>query len=291
MHQRRRHGAEGFSPHHAGQRLQLVEGRSGGGVHQVDAEVVALAQAELDVDHVIDGVLLEASHHQDGAGQRQTGDRQQGLGGTPFEMAQDHAVALPQPAFRPGAFEQGDVVACRRIGPHGLGRWQAHGLAHAAQGAQRGGRHAGRHGAQGDAGREGVFEEGKAVKLHVQTAQQLAQPYPAGEAGKGADQHDGEHQFEVMQADLPVAVAEGLDHGDLLPLGGDQAARHDIEQKGGDAEENDREYSRHLLQLAEFLGQETMRELVLAPVGAQTAVGTEKIVEAGDSFLFARAGV
>ncbi len=92
-----------------------------------------------------------------------------------------------------------------------------------------------------------------------------------------------------MAADGQGGIAEGLEDRDLLALQGDEPADHDVEQEGRHAEENRREDRRRRLQLLEFLGQETVGELVLARIGARAAIGGEDAVDAVDYLLRVRA--
>ena len=50
-----------------------------------------------------------------------------------------------------------------------------------------------------------------------------------------ARERDGQHQFDVMRADLKRGVAERLEQPDLLALGIDPAADHHVEQESRNA--------------------------------------------------------
>ncbi len=92
-----------------------------------------------------------------------------------------------------------------------------------------------------------------------------------------------------MPTDLPVGVAEGFEGGDLFALGGDEAGEDDVEQECCDEEEDGGRDDGHAAQLAQFVGDELVRRVVGAAVGAEAAVGIEQCIEAANDFDFAGA--
>jgi len=57
-----------------------------------------------------------------------------------------------------------------------------------------------------------------------------------------------------------VRVAERLQHRDLIALCGDQARQDDVEQEGGDGEEDGRQNGAEDLVLGDLVGQEAVRD-------------------------------
>ena len=69
-----------------------------------------------------------------------------------------------------------------------------------------------------------------------------------------------------------LCVAERLQGGDLFALRVDRPAHDDVQQEGRDADEDGGKYFRTGLELLEFLVQQPVGYLVLAAVGAESAV-------------------
>lgn len=82
-----------------------------------------------------------------------------------------------------------------------------------------------------------------------------------------------------------IAVAKGLECGDLLALHCHQAPDHHIEQEGGDAHEHCREQTRQGAELLQFLAEKTVRALVLARISALPPIRREQLVDAVDDVL------
>ena len=93
-----------------------------------------------------------------------------------------------------------------------------------------------------------------------------------------------------METDLAVGETEGLEDGDLFALERDLAAHDGVRHEGADAEEDQREAEGEALEDADFVGDAGVGRVVAATVGAETAVGFEDAVEAGDDGAFAGAG-
>jgi hypothetical protein len=88
-----------------------------------------------------------------------------------------------------------------------------------------------------------------------------------------------------MPGDVEVAISEGLEDRDLLPLQSDEPADHHVEQEGRHAEEDGREDRGGGLQLFQFLRQEAVGELILARIGTRAAIGAQHGVHAVEHVL------
>ena len=114
---------------------------------------------------------------------------------------------------------------------------------------------------------------------------------PAAEGAEGrAGDDDDEGEFDEVETDLAVGETEGLEDGDLFALERDLAAHDGVRHEGADAEEDQREAEGEALEDADFVGDAGVGRVVAATVGAETAVGFEDAVEAGDDGAFAGAG-
>ena len=284
------HVPEALDVIHAGDGGQFEQGVAAGGLDEGDGQVLPGGLAELHVHHEVDGSLLVVAHHHQAAGAGDAEHRQYRLQWPPFDVAQDHARGLGEPALQADAFHQGGVVDHRRFRPHAFRRRQADGPADGVEGAADGGGDADPQGDEDDAGIELVVQVGEAEGgLHVDVGQALSEPGAQARAQGDAEHGHQQHQLDVVPADGRRGVAEGLEDGDLLPLQGDQPADHHVEQEGCHSQEDRREDGGGGLQLLEFLGQEAVGELVLATIGAGAAVGAEDVVDPVDHVLDQRA--
>ena len=168
------------------------------------------------------------------------------------------------------------MIAGGRFGTHGLGRLELGGAPHGEHRPHRRGQQAGRGRLHHGHGLQAELQIGEAIELGVDGGQLPAQPHPEDDAGKDAGADDGRHQFQIMSQHRTVAVAEGLEGGDLFALHGHHAPDHHVEQKGGDAQEQGGKQAGQGAELLQFLGQETVGSLILTVVGAQAAVGIEQ---------------
>src|SRR5690625_168759 len=89
---------------HAGETAQLVEGGRRGRLLKRDRVVVALHQAVLNADDLVDGTDGEAAHDNDGPGPGQAQDGQPRLDRLPFDVAHDDARRLVEEALEPEPF-------------------------------------------------------------------------------------------------------------------------------------------------------------------------------------------
>src|SRR3990167_10545431 len=101
--------------------------------------------------------------------------------------------------------------------------------------------------------------------------------------------HDDRNHSQVMPQHGKIAVAKGLEYGDLLTLHRHHSPDHHVEQESGDAHEHDRKKTRQGAELLQFLAEKAVRELVLAPIGAQPPIRLEQFVDAVDDGLTVRA--
>ena len=68
-----------------------------------------------------------------------------------------------------------------------------------------------------------------------------------------ADQRDDQRPFQVVPPDLAVAVAERLERGELRPLQRQRARQRDVENEGGDAQEDQRKDEAERLELRQLV--------------------------------------
>src|SRR5690606_30109036 len=130
--------------------------------------------------------------------------------------------------------------------------------------------------AEGDDARlEGEAEDGEAEEVGVEGGEAAAEVPAEDDADDAAGGGEDEHELEVVQADLEVGVAEGLEGGDLLALGADDAAEDHVDEEGGDAEEDAGGDEGDGAELLELLGDELVGGLVFAAEGAAAAVAVE----------------
>ena len=87
---------------------------------------------------------------------------------------------------------------------------------------------------------------------------------------------------QVVRGELARAVAERLERRDLLALRADDARQEHVQEERGDAEEDDRQRPRHLLELPDLLVDELGRRLIGAAHRAEAAVRLEDRVDAID---------
>ncbi len=169
---------------------------------------------------------------------------------------------------------------------HGLGR-RAADRPCAGQGGQH--HHPERQG-QGP-GRHPEDHLGKAEVLAVQAGHPAGGPGAEGDAQRPAGQHDGAGQQGIVAGQLPVAIAECLEHGQLLALGLDDAPHHHVEQEGRDREEDGRQHAGHQALLGQLLLEEAMGLLVVAGLGAGAAVAGQGQVQGVDHVFLAGPGL
>ena len=187
-----------------------------------------------------------------------------------------------EPAREPRALEQAGPEARRGLGAHRLGGRQRQHPAHRALRSDQRGRRRDRDRERHHRETRLEAQDGKAVEAHVDAVDQPAEPEPERRAGHGAERHRDRREAEVVPGDRAVFVAEGLEHGDLVALHAHQAREHEVEQEGGDAEEDRGQHRAGDAILRDLVGQEAVRDLILAAVGAEPAVGLEQAVEARD---------
>ncbi len=167
----------------------------------------------------------------------------------------------------------------RRGRLHRLRRGQGRSAAHHGGGAGER-----RHRAQARRDREGartraVYEQRKAEYLGVLHGIDAAEPAAERESERRSHGSDAEHQLRVVQSDLPIAVAEGLEQADVRALGRDQAPQDHVGQEGRDQQEDRRQHPRNGRQLLDLVHHKPVRELVGAGDSTDAAVALEDPVE------------
>ena len=179
------------------------------------------------------------------------------------------------------------MIAGRDFRLHGLGRRQHGGANDGVHGAQqcRDGGH--QEGGDQNPDADPVFQYREAVILHIQTAQGTAQPRPGADADDHAGRDNHRDKGDVVQGDMRIAVAKGLEAGNLLALAVDHATDNDVEQERGDTEEDGRKHDRHLPEHQEFTVQETVRHLPLPAYGVQAPVGRQQLIQPLDDIFLA----
>ena len=88
-------------------------------------------------------------------------------------------------------------------------------------------------------------------------------------------------QRQVVAREAHVAVAERLEHADLLALRLHQAPEHDVEHEGGDEQEQRRDEDEHGAQAADARVEVLGRLLLVAAVGVVAAVRRKAAIDRG----------
>ena len=271
----------GSAPQHARHAGQLVQARSPTASVVRHRHVVPLHPVELGVHHVVDRVLKEVADHQHGHAQRNGERREAGLDRVPFELPDDHqrdrrhevAQAQPLEDRRPEArravraASPRPAAAARRARPS---QWRPAPRPPVLTPT-----------AATDDRRDRCGTETPGSETAGRTSPVTSQPNhaPPGMpiASDAAD--DQQHELDVVPADFEVRVAERLERRDLLPLAVDRARHDHVDQKRRHAQEDRRREQPHVLVLVDLVLDELVRDLVLAVVGAQAAVGFDQLVD------------
>ena len=127
------------------------------------------------------------------------------------------------------------------------------------------------------------------VELGVQARVVQAEPVPDEPAEQHADDADAEHEARVVQRDVAVAVAEGLQQADLRALHGDEPSHHHVREERGHREEHGGQDGRERPMLRDLAHQEPVRDLVGPRVRPDAAVAREQAIHAIDHGLRVRA--
>ena len=177
-----------------------------------------------------------------------------------------------EPAPSAEALDERAAETRRRRRAHRLGRRQPQRRARTAPRRRRApATQAHRHGATSVRASSANAQAGKAkeVARRVRSCRRRAEPPSATPTSAPSDATISD-QLEVVQADRAVAVAERLEHRDLRALVADQARQHDVEQEGGDAEEDRRARSSPSLRsCVELVVEEAVRQLLVAAERAE----------------------
>ena len=244
-----------------------------------DGEVVAPCGRQLVLEQRFHRIEEMLRHQQDAHGSGDAGDREQPAQRKAGQMANDHQARLVEP--EPG--EPGEAAIARRHRwPHRLGGCQPAGRPDRSGRAQQRRRQGHHDHGQDRPGLDHQLEQGKAEELRVEPGERTRQPDPAREPDQDPGQAHHQHQLDVVQPDLGVGVAEGLQHTDRLALHGDQPAGHRVQEKDRDRQEDHRQEPGDDPQLLDLLRQEIVRELVGPGIGALAAVRVEQAVQGLD---------
>ncbi len=94
-----------------------------------------------------------------------------------------------------------------------------------------------------------------------------------------------------MKADLPIAIPQRLQGGDLGSLQLYQAGEYDIHEKGGHAEEDERHDRGPDPELTHLLLENVVRGLPAAPHGGEATIAVENAVHLAEHGLLGRPGL
>jgi hypothetical protein len=130
----------------------------------------------------------------------------------------------------------------------------------------------------------------KTEYVGVDADKPLPQHRAERQAQQHAQRHDHHHQLQVVQADGPVVVAQGLERGDLLALCGNLAAQHHMEQKAGHGQEDAGQHRAQHALLLDFGVQDQVRHLQVTAVRTDAAIGREQAVQGVDHRALAGTG-
>lgn len=135
-----------------------------------------------------------------------------------------------------------------------------------------------RAGRERDPGPELEAPVGKTEEGTIGLDHQRAEPgSEAGSRDNAEQDHDG-GELEVVQEDRLVGIAERLQSRDLLALDLHQPSHDDMQEKTGDAEEDQRHDDRHGALLGQLILDEAMRGMVAPGDRATAAIGLEQPV-------------
>ena len=113
---------------------------------------------------------------------------------------------------------------------------------------------------------------------------------PRGDADRHADGANPEGPFQVVPADGDVVVAQGLQRRDLRSLQRQRARQGNVQDEGGDDQEDQREHEAEALKLCQLVLDRPMRQLERAGNGAETSVRLEEAIDLRNDFFARRSG-
>ena len=119
----------------------------------------------------------------------------------------------------------------------------------------------------------------KAEEPMVHPDQLVAEKDAADAAEDGARRDHDEGELEIMQDDMAVGKAKGLQNGDLFPLQGEQSREHGIDHERGDAQKHKGEADGERFQHPDLIRNPHMRGVVGSAERAPAAVGPEQTVD------------
>ena len=137
---------------------------------------------------------------------------------------------------------------------------------------------------------ERELQHRKLVEPRVDLRDLEPEPGSHSRSGNHADDHDQEHQLEVMHSDGEVAVPERLERRDLVALQGDDPGQDDIQQEGCHGQKDRGDNRSHPLQLPDLVGEKPIGNLITTAMRAKPAERLDQGVDPFDHLLFVRKG-
>ena len=183
---------------------------------------------------------------------------------------------MPQPQ----PFNQHGFVNAGRGWSHGLSRGHAHRGIDGMKGSHYCSR--GRHtnGCQNQLGTYPVAQLGESEDICVDAHKPVPQQRPHAQPQNSANHHNHQHQLQVVQTNRAVFIAQRLQCGNLLALGGDHAAEHHIEQKAGYRQKNAGQHCAQHTLLLDLGVENHVRHLFVASMGLVATIRRQQPVQA-----------
>ena len=257
----------------------VAERGCGAGFDEAERHILLLRLVPLEADEVINRLAHRAGHDGDAGSQCEAERGKCGLPRLALKIPQSHAECRTRELREADALEERRLEIRRGLGPHRLGGRELHRLPHRADHAEecRAGTDEERHADGWVIEAEG--EKRELEKAVVDLHDIAAHIHTHAGADHDAEDHDDEGELDVMAADLPRRVAEGLELRDLLALEPDEPREHGARHECGDAEKHRRERDGEAVQDVEFVVEPQRGGVVLAAIGDEPAVGREQAVE------------
>ena len=127
--------------------------------------------------------------------------------------------------------------------------------------------------------RQSVVQEREAEERHVQFCQAPAEFGASEDPDHHTGEDDDHHQLQIMEGNRAIAVAERLERTNQVALRADEPAHDHVQQKDRHAQKQGRKQRRRQGDIAQFLRQKAVRQLILPVVRAQSAVRRQESVE------------
>ncbi len=245
------------------------------GFNEPDGNVAAQHLVELRVHQDRDRVTPERTGDHD---RHRHGNAENGQPGTQrsaFHGAQNHAKRRGEPVLQAPALNQHRFVQTGSGRAHGFGGGQLHGGPNSVERSQHGRRHGNADRRQNQHRFDAVAQLRKAEHIGINPHEPVPQRGPQGQTQGQSQHHNDQHQFQIVQTNGPVLVAQRLQGGDLFTLRRNLPAEHDIEQKPGHGQENAGQHRAQHPLLLDLGVENHVRHLLIAAMGASPAVGCE----------------